>query len=267
MTKTIGFIGAGNMGQAIIKGLLSAKLATPAHIIIYDAYQPIVTKLVQELGVQAAETCEDLAKQADIILLAVKPNMIQTVLAEISPTVGTNKVLVSIAAGVTLATIEAELQPEAKVLRVMPNTPALVEAGMSSLSPNPFVSSEEQAELLTLFKSFGKAELVPEYLIDAVVGVSGSAPAYVYIFIEALADGAVLAGLPREQAYQFAAQTVFGAAKMVLETGQHPGALKDMVCSPGGTTIAAVHALESGNFRGTVMNAVLAAAQKNQELS
>lgn len=267
MKKTIGFIGAGNMGKAIMKGLLSAQLTTPEQIVVYDAYEPILAPLHDELGIRVATSNQDVAQQADMIILAVKPNMITAVLSEMKQAISTEKVLISIAAGVTLASIEGALMEQTKVVRVMPNTPALVNAGMSSLSPNTFVTEEEQADVVALFKSFGKAQIVPEYLIDAVVGVSGSAPAYVYMFIEALADGAVLAGLTRAQAYEFAAQTVYGSAKMVLETGQHPGALKDMVCSPGGTTIAAVHALEEGNFRGTVMNAVLAAAKKNQELS
>lgn len=266
MTDKIGFIGAGNMGQAIIKGLLTAGLYSEKEILIYDV-EPLMDKLTVELGVGRATSEADLVRQVAITIIAVKPNMMPSVLSAIKAEVNESKVILSIAAGVTIETMANELPEAAKLVRVMPNTPALVGEGMSSLSVNQYVTREEQDLALKIFNSFGKVELVPEYLIDAVVGVSGSAPAYVYIFIEALADGAVLAGLPRAQAYQFAAQTVLGSAKMVLESGKHPAELKDMVCSPGGTTIAAVQALESGQFRGTVMNAVVAAAKKNQELS
>lgn len=267
MHKKIGFIGVGNMGKALLKGILTAKIATPENIVIYDTYQRIVKQLQEEQGVRSVETPEELVAIVDVIILAVKPNMIATVLNGIQTKLTTEKILISIAAGVTIATIEQNIQPDCKVVRVMPNTPALVSAGMSSISFNSFIAPDEQNEVLSIFESFGKAEIVPEELIDAVVGVSGSAPAYVYLFIEALADGAVLAGLSRVQAYQFAAQTVYGSAKMVLETGMHPGELKDMVCSPGGTTIEAVRTLEAGNFRGTVIDAVVSAAKRNQELS
>ncbi|WP_314060805.1 pyrroline-5-carboxylate reductase [uncultured Vagococcus sp.] len=266
MTEKIGFIGAGNMGQAIINGLLTAGLYLKNEIIIYDV-EPLVDKLTAELGIGRAASEADLVRQVDLTIIAVKPIMMRSVLSAIKAEVDESKVILSIAAGVTIETIANELPEGAKIIRVMPNTPALVGEGMSSLSINQSVTSDEQDSALRVFSSFGKVELVEEYLIDAVVGVSGSAPAYVYIFIEALADGAVLAGLPRAQAYQFAAQTVLGSAKMVLESGKHPAELKDMVCSPGGTTIAAVQALESGQFRATVMNAVVAAAKKNQELS
>lgn len=266
MTEKIGFIGAGNMGQAIIKGLLKAGLYSEKNIIIYDV-EPLMIQLKGELGVGTAISEADLVSQVDLTIIAVKPNMMKAVLSAIKTEVDETKVILSIAAGVTLATIAEELPAATKIMRVMPNTPALVGEGMSSLSINQYVTEEEQALAVTILSSLGKVELVQEYLIDAVVGVSGSAPAYVYLFIEALADGAVLAGLPRAQAYQFAAQTVLGSAKMVLESGKHPAELKDMVCSPGGTTIEAVHALETGQFRATVMNAVKAAAERNRELS
>ncbi len=266
MTEKIGFIGAGNMGQAIMKGLLKAGLYSEKNIVIYDV-EPLMIQLKRELGVGTAISEADLVSQVDLTIIAVKPNMMKTVLSAIKTEVDETKVILSIAAGVTLATIGEELPAATKIMRVMPNTPALVGEGMSSLSINQYVTEEEQALAVTILNSLGKVELVQEYLIDAVVGVSGSAPAYVYLFIEALADGAVLAGLPRAQAYQFAAQTVLGSAKMVLESGKHPAELKDMVCSPGGTTIEAVHALETGQFRATVMNAVKAAAERNRELS
>lgn len=267
MNKKIGFIGVGNMGRAILQGILSSEVSKPENIVIYDTYQPIVRKLQDELGVQTVESPEKLAEVVDVVILAVKPNMIESTLTNIKRQLSNDKILISIAAGITIKTIETIINLNCKIVRVMPNTPALVNAGMSAISFNPFVTKDEQQEMLLIFESFGLVEIVPEKLMDAVVGVSGSAPAYVYLFIEALADGAVLEGLSRAQAYQFAAQTVYGAAKMVLETGTHPGVLKDMVCSPGGTTIEAVRVLEKGNFRGTVIDSVVSAAKKNQELA
>lgn len=267
MTEKIGFIGAGNMGKAIIQGLLAAKLYQAEGIVVFDAYQPTLDQLSSELGVTVVNDEQTLASQVDILIVAVKPGIVPTVLKKIKTEVANKKIVISIAAGVTNQTIEAHLEVEAKVVRVMPNTPALVGEGISSLSVNSFVLDDEKTKIKAIFSSFGKAEFVAESLIDAVVGVSGSAPAYVYIFIEALADGSVLAGLPRASAYQFAAQTVLGSAKMVLESGKHPAELKDMVCSPGGTTIAAVRSLEENKFRASVIDAVLAAATKNNELS
>ena len=167
----------------------------------------------------------------------------------------------------TLETLEFALKDGQKVVRVMPNTPALVNAGMSSITPNKQVSEDESALIVEIFSSFGRAEIVPEYLIHSVVGVSGSAPAYVFMFIEAMADAAVLGGMPRAQAYQFAAQAVMGSAKMVLETGKHPGELKDMVCSPGGTTIEAVKVLEQKGLRAAVMDAMQSCMAKSEEMS
>ncbi|KAF1298481.1 pyrroline-5-carboxylate reductase [Enterococcus sp. JM4C] len=267
MAKTIGFYGTGNMGRAMIQGLIQSKLYEAKDIWIYDVYQPIVDSLVAELGVTPTENPDDLAKNSDTIIFAVKPYVLPNLLKELAPKLTKEQILISVAAGVTLATIEGVLSTGHKIVRVMPNTPALVGEGMSAVVYNQNISEEEQQAVLEIFSSFGKAQAVSENLIDAVVGVSGSAPAYVYMFIEALADGAVLEGMPRQQAYEFAAQTVLGSAKMVLETNQHPGALKDMVTSPGGTTIAAVKTLEDHGFRSAVMNAVHAAAERNKRLS
>lgn len=264
MNKTIGFLGAGNMGKAIIKGIIASNITPSKNIIVYDVYQPAVAEAEKNLKITGAASEVTVAEQSDMIILAVKPNTIGTVLDTIGGHLKENTVVVSIAAGRTLAQLESHLPEGTKIVRVMPNTPALVSMGMSALSPNAYVTDEDKAFVADVFRSFGKAEFVGEYLMDAVVGVSGSAPAYVYMFIEALADGAVLAGMPRAQAYQFAAQTVLGSAQMVLETGKHPGELKDMVTSPGGTTIAAVQSLENDGFRSAVINAVLAAAEKNK---
>lgn len=267
MTKTIGFYGTGNMGRAMIQGLIQSKLYEAKDILIYDVYQPIVEKLVKELGVTPADGSENLAQKSDTIIFAVKPYVLPNLLKELSQNLTTSQVLISVAAGVNISTIEQALTSQHKVVRVMPNTPALVGEGMSALACNANVSESEEKEVLEIFNSFGKAQLVSENLIDAVVGVSGSAPAYVYMFIEALADGAVLEGMPRQQAYEFAAQTVLGSAKMVLETKKHPGELKDMVTSPGGTTIEAVKVLEDQGFRSAVINAVQAASKCNKRLS
>jgi pyrroline-5-carboxylate reductase len=266
MSYSIGLLGVGNMGKAMLKGILAAGLATPERIIAYNRSPAALESAVAELGIHPASTELDVT-QADVILLAVKPGGVRQVLANIRAGVGKEKILVSIAAGVSLATLAAGLEPGAKIVRVMPNTPALVLEGMAGLCVNEHVTEADREIVLRLFRSFGRAELVSEQYMDAVVGVSGSASAYVYVFIEALADGAVLCGMPRAQAYRFAAQTVLGSAKMVLETGQHPAYLKDMVCSPGGTTIEAVKALEENGFRGVVIQAVQAAAEKNGRLS
>jgi pyrroline-5-carboxylate reductase len=267
MSKTIGFYGTGNMGKAMIKGLLQAGIYQPENIWVFDVYQPLTAALKDEFGVTSATDAAELAQNSQTIIFAVKPYVLPDLLQELKPVLTAQQILISVAAGVSLATIEGVLSQEYKIVRVMPNTPALVGEGMSAIAGNTQITDEEKQTVLEIFASFGKAEAVPEKLIDAVVGVSGSAPAYVYMFIEALADGAVLEGMPRSQAYEFAAQTVLGSAKMVLETGQHPGALKDMVTSPGGTTIEAVKTLEDQGFRSAVINAVRAASQKNHQMS
>ena len=265
MTK-IGFIGIGNMGRAMVRGLAGAELYAKKDILIYNRTTKVATDLADELGITAVNSLAELAT-CQLLVLGVKPHILPKVAEELSPLLNQETVIISVAAGVSLADIQNFLgNVPRKVVRVMPNTPALVGAGMSSVTPNDAVNEIELTQVLAVFRSFGKAEVVPEAQIDAVVGVSGSAPAYVYLFIEALADGAVLEGMSRPQAYEFAAQTVLGAAQMVLETNQHPGALKDMVTSPGGTTIAAVKVLEDNGFRSAVINAVAAAAKKNHEL-
>jgi len=266
MSQSIGFFGAGNMGQAIMKGLIQSGIFKASDIYVYDVYKPLVENLSKDLGINSVESEQSLVKQCDTLIFAVKPNVLPTLLADLSNDLTPTQLLLSIAAGVTINQIETILTEKHKVVRIMPNTPALVGEGMSAISCNKQIDEQEKDLVLSIFKSFGKAECVDEKLIDAVVGVSGSSPAYVYMFIEALADGAVLEGMPRKQAYEFAAQTVLGSAKMVLETGEHPGMLKDMVTSPGGTTIEAVKVLEDKGFRAAVIEAVRAAANKNKEL-
>lgn len=264
LSEKIGFYGAGNMGHAIIKGLIDSNLYRPEDIIVFDVYQPTLDRIQQELGVTVSNEEREVAKAASTLVLAVKPTIIPSVLEKIDSVLTESHLIISIAAGVTIQRLSENVSNKQKFARAMPNTPALIGEGMSAISVNEEVTAEDKDKIFNIFTSFGEAEFVAEYLMDAVVGVSGSAPAYIYMFIEALADGAVLAGMPRASAYKFAAQTVLGSAKMVKETGKHPGELKDMVCSPGGTTIAAVSSLEANHFRATVMEAVQAASEKNK---
>lgn len=266
MNQKIGFIGGGNMGGAMMSGIVKTGVCKPENVMVYDVYAPTLERLHNDLGVCTTSDMEELIATAQVIVLAVKPQVLPSVLEQYAAKITTDKLVISIAAGITLGRLTGLLSENHKIVRVMPNTPAMVGEGMAGICVNPNVTSEEKEEVLEMFSCFGKAELVPEKLIDAVVGVSGSSPAYVYMFIEALADGAVAEGMPRAQAYTFAAQAVLGSAKMVLESGKHPGELKDMVCSPAGTTIEAVRTLEEGGFRATVMNAVHVAAEKNRNM-
>lgn len=266
MFATIGICGAGNMGAAIAKGLVKAKALAPDHLYIYNIHREKAAKLAQEIGASVADTPQELAEKSQALILAVKPNVIASALEEVREFLKPQQVLISIAAGVSLEKLAFYTGPENKIVRVMPNTPALVGEGMASVSPNVNVTEGETQDVVDIFASFGKAVVTDEKLIDAVCGLSGSGPAYVYMFIEALADGAVLEGMPRQMAYTFAAQTVLGAAKMVLETGEHPGELKDDVCSPGGTTIEAVKVLEEKGLRQAAIAAVVASAEKNKNM-
>jgi len=267
LEKKIGFIGCGNMARAIISGLVNSGLIAPANILVWDRKAETNQQMAQQYGISAAESAEALAREADILFGAVKPNVILKVLSDLAGVMKKDALVVSIAAGVTLDSLAGVLGHDRKIVRVMPNTPALVNEGMTSVTPNVLVEPQEVDDIVAIFESFGKAAVVNEYLIHAVVGVSGSAPAYVFMFIEAMADAAVLGGMPRAQAYEFAAQAVKGAAQMVIETGTHPAELKDQVCSPGGTTIEAVKALEENGFRAAVMNAMQRCMAKSEALS
>ena len=262
----IGFIGTGNMGSAMMGGIVSAGMVDADNVMASDIFQAVVDRVNEELGVKVTTDNRDVVDFADIIFLAVKPQYLAGAIDGIKDMDYTDKIVVSIAAGQSLERLTGMFGKELKLIRVMPNTPALVGEGMSALSPNSLVTEEEAATVLKLFESFGQAEIVPEKLQDAVVGISGSSPAYVYMFIEALADGAVAEGMPRAQAYKFAAQAVLGSAKMVLETGEHPGVLKDAVCSPAGTTIEAVATLEALGFRNAVIEAERVCIDKSKNL-
>lgn len=262
----LGFIGMGNMGGAILKGYLSRGICDPKEIIAFDVDEEKIRSLANEWGITVAKSEAHVVKNADMVILAIKPNVYDIVLSSISDALTDKTVLVSIAAGIRLSYLEGFFNKNIKAIRVMPNTPALTGKGMSALCFNRHVSEKEIWEATELFKILGLVEIVEESLMDAVIGVSGSSPAYVYMFIEALADGAVGQGMARKQAYIFASQAVLGAASMVLETGMHPGELKDMVCSPGGTTIEAVSILEEKGFRNAVISAVRKAAEKSREM-
>ena len=267
MDKKIGVIGCGNMGKAILGGLIASGQVLPGQIWVYTPSPDNVAALRDQYGINAAESAQEVAQVADIVFGAVKPNIMIKVLSDITSSLNKETLVVSIAAGVTLDQLARALGHDRKIVRAMPNTPSLVNAGMTSVTPNALVTSEEVADVLNIFRCFGEAEVIAESMIHPVVGVSGSAPAYVFMFLEAMADAAVLGGMPRAQAYKFAAQAVMGSAKMVLETGKHPGELKDMVCSPGGTTIEAVRVLEERGFRSAVIEAMAKCMEKSEKLS
>ena len=259
-------MGMGNMAQAVAGGILKKGICAPGDIIASRRNQAELDKIKEKYGILVTTDNAEVVKTSDILILAVKPQMLKQVMEEIKGYLTEGHIIVSLAAGKTIGWFEGELGSQYKIVRCMPNTPALVLEGCTGVCYNSMVTAEEIEQVLGILSSFGKAELVTENMMDAVVGVSGSSPAYVFMMIEAMADGAVAAGMPRKQAYEFAAQAVYGSAKLVLETGKHPGELKDMVCSPGGTTIAAVKALEEGGFRASIMNAVAASVEKSKSL-
>ncbi|MDR0923792.1 MAG: pyrroline-5-carboxylate reductase [Hungatella sp.] len=261
----IGIIGIGNMGFAILKGLL--KTYGKEDIIFTDVNKERCAQISSEMGVAHAESNAGCAAQAKYLVLAVKPQYFAPVLSDIRNEVTEDHVIISIAPGITTAQLKEKLGQEKRVVRAMPNTPALLGEGMTGVCYDEKAFSQEEKETISdIFRSLGRMRIVEERLMNAVVCASGSSPAYVYMFIEALADGAVKYGLPRDAAYEMAAQTVLGSARMVLETGEHPGALKDKVCSPGGTTIEGVSALEEFGFRNAVIKAADACFKKCEEL-
>ena len=266
MTHPVGFLGAGQMATALARGWLAAGLIDVTTSVAGDPYPAARANFTHATGIRTVpETGGDFAA-VKVLVLAVKPQTMGQVLQQLRPHLTPNHLVVSIAAGVTLARLADALGPDARTVRVMPNTPALVGASASAFAPGAAATPEDAALVGELFAAIGVAFPLPEPLLDAVTGLSGSGPAFAYVFIEALADGGVRAGLPREVALKLAAQTVLGSAKMVLDTGLHPAALKDAVASPGGTTIAGLHALERAAFRAAAMDAVTAAAARAAEL-
>ncbi|MGH4140524.1 pyrroline-5-carboxylate reductase [Clostridium sp.] len=262
MNKTIGFIGCGNMARAMIGGIVKSNLVPSEKVIASNPSDKNLDKVKEEYNILVTNDNVEVAKYADIVILAIKPEKYFEVIEGIKLYLKKDVIIVTIAAGIPLDGMRDALGASAKVVRTMPNTPALVGEGMSALCANKNVTKEELQEVIDIFESFGKIEILEENIIDVVPAVSGSSPAYVYMFIEALGDGAVLQGMPRDKAYRMAAQAVLGAAKMVLDTGEHPGKLKDNVCSPGGSTIAAVYNLEKNNFRGSVISAMESCTEK-----
>ena len=262
---SIGFIGCGNMGGAILKGILAKKIAAPNEIMASDKGKS-VEQITSEFGVLAKENNIEVTKESDVLILAIKPQYYEEVIKEIKDEVKENQIIISIAPGKTLEWLEATFEKEVKLVRVMPNTPALVGEGMMAICPGKLITDEDKKKVLEILGSCGKTEIIPESLMDVVVSVSGSSPAYVFMFIEAMADAAVADGMPRAMAYEFAAQSVVGSAKLLLETGKHPGELKDMVCSPAGTTIEAVRVLEEKGFRSSVIEAMKACTRKAKGL-
>ena len=257
------FIGCGNMASAIIGGILSSNISRPEDLMASDSSPAAQDRIRNTLKISCVSN-EQAASLADILFLSVKPQFYEEVIAQIKDIVQPSTVIVTIAPGKTLSWLREQFGRDLKIVRTMPNTPAMVKEGMTGVCRNEFVTDEDLAQVMSILESFGKAEVVPERLLDVVTSVSGSSPAYVFLLIEAMADGAVADGMPRAQAYKFAAQAVLGSAKMVLETGRHPGELKDMVCSPGGTTMEAVRVLEEKGFRSAIIEAEKACVSKSR---
>lgn len=262
----IGFIGLGNMARAMIGGMLEKDIVKPEQIIGSAKSEATGDKMAAQYGIGIRRSNTAVAKEAEVLILAVKPQFLEEVIKEIRDVVREEQLIISIAAGKSLDWLARTFGKTLKLVRCMPNTPALAGEGCTGLCICERVTKAELDYCLTLVESFGKASLVEERLMDVVGAVSGSSPAYVFMFIEALADGAVAAGMPRTQAYEFAAQAVLGSAKLMLMKGIHPGELKDMVCSPGGTTIQGLRILEERGFRGAVMDAIAACVETSGKL-
>ena len=262
----IGFIGCGNMATAMLKGILKSGEVEASDMTASAKSDKTREKIEKELGIRKADNNAQVVDFEDVVFLAVKPQFYEEVLNELKDELTPEHTVVGIAPGKTLAWLEEKCGQPLKVVRMMPNTPAQVGEGMTGVCANEKVSAEELAQICEITDSFGRTEVVPERLMDAVSAVSGCSPAYVFMFIEAMADAAVAQGMPRKQAYQFAAQALLGSAKMVLETGMHPGELKDMVCSPAGSTIEGVRILEQKGFRSAVFEALNGAAEKGKKM-
>ena len=266
LKRRLGVIGAGKMGSALIRGILKAGVLSPDQITASDADAGLLSALKQDTGIKTTPDNSIVVKSSEIILLALKPDMIRPVLQKVKGSLTKDHLIVSIAAGVPIKAIEEVAGAEARIIRVMPNTPALIGQGAAAFSPGKRATKEDVENVKTILEAVGVAVELPEKHLDAVTGLSGSGPAFVFMVIEALADGGVKMGLPNAVAMLLAAQTVAGAAKMVLETKKHPGELKDQVASPGGTTIAGISQLERGGLRATLIEAVEAATKRSMEL-
>jgi pyrroline-5-carboxylate reductase len=264
--RKIGFIGCGKMAQAMIAGMLHSDFISRENLLVSSKTEQTSELVKEKFQIETTLDNKKVAAYADLLIIAVKPHLYGNVLLEMKNSLKENTIIITIAAGVDLAFIQDQLEGNRKVIRSMPNTPSLVREGMTVFCANKNVNEEEIRYTKELFSSFGKVEQIEEQLMDYIPAISGSSPAYVYLFIEALADGGVRSGIPRNVAYKLAAQSVLGAAKMVLDTGKHPGILKDEVCTPGGSTIEAITTLEQHQFRGTVLAAMKSCDKKNLEM-
>jgi len=264
--RQIGFVGGGNMAESLLAGLLRKGLSSPGRLVVSDPLASRRELLSRNLGVSVTPDNQAAVRGADIVVLCVEPQVLDDVLRELAPSLPSDPVIISVAAGYPLSRVQHHLPSATRLIRAMPNTPSAIGEGVTAMSLAPGVSSEDRETARQLFESVGMAVVVEERLLDAVTALSGSGPAYVFAMIEALADGGVLAGLPRSTAQLLAAHTVAGAASMVLEQGEHPAVLKDRVASPGGTTIVGLYQLEQRKLRATLMSAVEAATQRSQEL-
>jgi pyrroline-5-carboxylate reductase len=264
--KKIAFLGTGNMAEALVKGLLRAGMAAESDVVCAEPRAERREEIAKRYGVGTTDSNLDAAEGADIVVLSVKPQTMDVLLEEIAPAIDHRKLVISIAAGISIQAIARKLGAGVRIVRTMPNTPALVGAGATALARGAHATNADLEQARQLFQAVGIAHVVDESLLDAVTGLSGSGPAFVFLAIEALADGGVKVGLARPVAMALAAQTVMGAAKLVLESGDHPGKLKDQVTSPGGTAIAGVHALEVGGLRAALIAAVEAATRRSHEL-
>jgi len=265
--ERIGFIGIGNMGEALLRGIIVSKLIMPSLIYASDVDKKKLEKLAVDLGINALENNQELAKRCDIILLAVKPDIVKIVLPQISDSLISPKWIISIAAGVSTSVIEGFLPSETPVVRVMPNTPAMVGEGMSAISAGSYANDGHLEKARQIFNAVGKTIIVQEKLMDVVTALSGSGPAYVFLIIEALTDAGVQLGLSRQDSLLMATQTVFGSSKMLLETNEHPAVLKNKVTSPGGTTAAGLYELEKKGVRSAIIDAVISATNRSKQLS
>jgi pyrroline-5-carboxylate reductase len=265
-SQRIGMLGAGNMASALIRGLLASKSVTADQIVASDVRADHLKELETEYGIKTFSDNRRLAAASNLVVLAVKPQVVDRVLDQMADAFAPDTLLVSIAAGVPIRSLEARLPEHVRIVRAMPNTAAIALAGATGIAPGSRATQEDIDVCQSLFAAIGRSVVLDESLIDAVTGLSGSGPAYVMVIIEALADGGVKVGLHRDTALLLAAQTVYGSAKLLLETGEHPGRLKDMVTSPGGTAIAGLHTLESGGLRRTLIDAVDTATKRAIEL-
>ena len=266
MNKKIGFIGCGNMGKSMISGIIASKKINIENILVSTKSISSKENIEKEFNINVTLNNKEVVKFSDILVLAIKPNMFKEVIAEIKDEIKKETIIVSIAAGITIDNLEGLIGEDYKIVRTMPNTPALVREAISAICYNKNVNNEDLDEVINIFNMFGKCEVLEEKYFHGFIALCGSSPAYVFMFIEAMADAAVKIGIPRNKAYKMAEQAILGSAKLALETGKHPGELKDMVCSPGGTTIEAVTELENGNFRSTIIKALEKCAEKSKNM-